>query len=270
MINAENRKTFGDIGTEGSLTLPYFFYQDTPLQAHPINFRLSGRAYRAISESSTGTFNLGKWKISSSDETFGLMEVAGAAIASNCFEIMCCSELRMCSCCVYDSVWVCWYSLAYLQLWSLSLVEFFRLSNAFIENENKWVFFIPKDWNERDKFAILSISGLSPERDHSNGNCIPDCWWAREIIGVEIFCRCVERKKTSKVLSSCRLGLSRAALPSLQSIAQTFGTSSGGYLTDCTQANLYGRTFISLRYIKMRERLVSADISERTNSERAE
>lgn len=102
------------------------------------------------------------------------------------------------SCCVYDSVWICWYSLAYLQLWSLSLVEFFRLSNAFIENENKWVFFIPKDWNERDKFAILGISGLSERRDHSNGNCIPDRWWAREIIGVEIFCRCVERKRLQR------------------------------------------------------------------------
>lgn len=53
---------------------------------------------------------------------------------------------------------VCWYFPSPISSFDLSrLFSFFRLSNIFIENENKWEFFISRDWSERDKIAILSI-----------------------------------------------------------------------------------------------------------------
>lgn len=86
---------------------------------------------------------------------------------------------RMCLCCVFARLLVFLLPSPLIARFDLSrLYNFSRLSRIFIENENKWVFFIPRDWSGRDKFAIPSIfSAQSLEWDHSNKSYIPDCWW---------------------------------------------------------------------------------------------
>lgn len=73
---------------------------------------------------------------------------------------MCSTVRQECACAEHvHTVVACWYFpprlIASFDL--PRLYNFFSLSHIFIENENKWEFFISEDWSGRDKFAILSI-----------------------------------------------------------------------------------------------------------------
>jgi hypothetical protein len=81
----------------------------------------------------------------------------------------------MCLCCVL----VFLLPSPFIARFDLSrLYNFSRLSRIFIENENKWVFFISRDWSGRDKCAIPSIFGaITRVRSDSNRSFMRDCWW---------------------------------------------------------------------------------------------